>query len=730
MASKMGYSPSSGWWPTTVLRRLIRPASLRLLLLIAVLALVGYTFYLTEDVGNGVDKRFHESQNAPVEPADVLPKDNTTNMDSDKEEKRLEEEKSLEPESQSPNQANPINEQSQVGNLKDAVLSTNEEVEDAVQKRLSLLRLDIEKEYEEKLAQAESKLRNLEASVSSVKHELPSQRTIEEMFSVDDSPAPERQIFKNQLTTNLGTIRNVKLHGFKMCNMLEGSSFDAWTTITPIGGSLLTANPSQGVITSMVDTLALKVYDNIMEWAASDKRGLERNSVRRFACYMAAHGENEYAVFSRGPFLTHIDGKSYFPALSLRGPGTRKENESDGWEPHPARRIVRRSNGEIVDGAHDEAFDNSEMLEDRAVKPARKKYKMAYLLLIHERLDIFSQLFSALYSLDGVFLLHVDAKQTAFRKELGEWLSESETYKDAENIFIMDDPMVLHWGGSSLVMAQLEGFFRLQDLADWDYVVNLSGYDYPLRSTSAMHAILERDPGKAYIRYWPNNEVNRRLSQPSFLDESGRSMYKPGMAPHRKYSLSHRFGPMKHHQWMILPNDFVSYLRTSTDAHDLLAWIEHSFIPDEDYFAMVALAKSTEEGGWRENVVNDCKRYIRFNPGAPHPNWLRDGDEDKLEPGARVEVALPRSMRTGTVEESEEEYFFVRKVNSRWESKLRAWMDNKRREVDEALKDEIAAIDEAFRRKRQQVYGAESFQAESTGPSNEDDTGYFVQPQR
>lgn len=145
---------------------------------------------------------------------------------------------------------------------------------------------------------------------------------------------------------------------------------------------------------------------------------------------------------------------------------------------------------------------------------------------------------------------------------------------------------------------------------------------------------------------------------------------------------------------MILPRGFVQYLRKSQEAHDLLAWVEHSWIPDESYFAMVALAKPSSEGGWSDRIVNDCKRFIYFEKGAMHPIWLKDGDEKLLEPGANVTVSL-RSNQTAEGRK-QEEYFFVRKINSQWEKGLRKWMDERKRETDDALKEEIEKIDQRF----------------------------------
>jgi hypothetical protein len=41
---------------------------------------------------------------------------------------------------------------------------------------------------------------------------------------------------------------------------------------------------------------------------------------------------------------------------------------------------------------------------------------------------------------------------------------------------------------------------------------------------------------------------------------------------------------VKHHQWMILTPEFVLFLKTNIMALNFLAFMEHSYIPDEMYF--------------------------------------------------------------------------------------------------------------------------------------------------
>jgi hypothetical protein len=46
-----------------------------------------------------------------------------------------------------------------------------------------------------------------------------------------------------------------------------------------------------------------------------------------------------------------------------------------------------------------------------------------------------------------------------------------------------------------------------------------------------------------------------------------------------------RWRALKHHQWMIVTPECINFLRTDIDALNFLAYAEHTYIPDESYFA-------------------------------------------------------------------------------------------------------------------------------------------------
>lgn len=53
-------------------------------------------------------------------------------------------------------------------------------------------------------------------------------------------------------------------------------------------------------------------------------------------------------------------------------------------------------------------------------------------------------------------------------------------------------------------MMQLNGFWELLDLGDWEYVINLSNTDWPLRRNADVYKYLDapKYKGKSQIRWW------------------------------------------------------------------------------------------------------------------------------------------------------------------------------------------------------------------------------------
>ncbi len=140
----------------------------------------------------------------------------------------------------------------------------------------------------------------------------------------------------------------------------------------------------------------------------------------------------------------------------------------------------------------------------------RRQFKLAYLIMAH---SMAPQAFFNLQDMvelfdDGqaIIMIHVDAKSAELQRKVTKWLDErhSEKLPDQVNVFLQKNVFDNIWGHISLVYTQLAGFWELQDLADWEYVINLSCHDYPLRRNNEIYSYLTSSSrgGKIWINYW------------------------------------------------------------------------------------------------------------------------------------------------------------------------------------------------------------------------------------
>ncbi|KAJ3413172.1 hypothetical protein HDV05_008375 [Chytridiales sp. JEL 0842] len=180
------------------------------------------------------------------------------------------------------------------------------------------------------------------------------------------------------------------------------------------------------------------------------------------------------------------------------------------------------------------------------------------------------------------------------------------------------------WGHVSLVWMQLSGYWELLDMADFEYVINLSAFDFPLRRPEEMYRFLKkqgRKGGEVFIEYWSaNSESTERLTRPH-LPRADRpsieySLHHPqelGLMypPFRSWSI------VKHHQWMILTQDFVKHLREWEEMMDMLAFMEYAWIPDESFLGIAALNSPV----YKDLIIRRSYRYLQFT-GTEHPTML------------------------------------------------------------------------------------------------------------
>jgi hypothetical protein len=238
--------------------------------------------------------------------------------------------------------------------------------------------------------------------------------------------------------------------------------------------------------------------------------------------------------------------------------------------------------------------------------------KLAYLILIHNNFSQFKLLFESIYDKDFLFVVHVDKKSTEdFKKEVKDFLV---IYP---NVYILKSRFC-NWGGFSLVDVQVRGIKKLlQTSKDWDFLINLSGSDFPVKSQKYITDFLSKHKDKNFIDARDQNSEKESLFRiRRFYFEIGRKIIETRFK--RKYLKN--ITPYYGSQWYILNRNFCNYVIENKISKKILKFYKNTFIPDESYFQTVIM-----NSNFSSSVIQGNKRVIPMqNYGSPKILTLND----------------------------------------------------------------------------------------------------------
>ncbi|MGE0665224.1 MAG: beta-1,6-N-acetylglucosaminyltransferase [Sphingomonadales bacterium] len=248
--------------------------------------------------------------------------------------------------------------------------------------------------------------------------------------------------------------------------------------------------------------------------------------------------------------------------------------------------------------------------------------RIAYFIAAHRNAEQLDGLIGLLSGPDDTVLVHVDAKadpsvHDVVRRRRGQ-----------PNLRVLP-PRNVHWGGWSLARLMLDA---LADLCveglDWNYLVNLSGQDMPLRPAAEFRSFLARSNGANFIDCrlidtLPQplrGVVKRRYHWLRIEFSRGPQRLPVPMAPFHG-------GRVKFYgsQWAMLSRAFCDWAATATPREAGYATLKFTFAPDELLMQQMIVASP-----FRDTLVPDNKRYTNFR-GAAHPRILTMADLPELD---------------------------------------------------------------------------------------------------
>lgn len=248
---------------------------------------------------------------------------------------------------------------------------------------------------------------------------------------------------------------------------------------------------------------------------------------------------------------------------------------------------------------------------DKSTESKKMKHiSIAYLILVHRFPEQFKRLFKGIYDSNNCYLIHLDKKaDKEFYDDIKEFLS------GFPNSYILESENVV-WGGYSMVQVELNGMKYLLDInVEWDYFINLSGQDFPLKSQNIIREFLTENKGKNFLKC-----ANQLLERPDTMNRVENYFVETETGftgtPYKREFLENVTSYIGG-QWMILTRECCDFICNNEEVKKFEDYYRNTLIADESFFQTV-LMNSSFDG----EIINDDKRAII---------WIPDGDI-KLRP--------------------------------------------------------------------------------------------------
>ncbi|KAA2222888.1 beta-1,6-N-acetylglucosaminyltransferase [Chryseobacterium sediminis] len=223
---------------------------------------------------------------------------------------------------------------------------------------------------------------------------------------------------------------------------------------------------------------------------------------------------------------------------------------------------------------------------------------IAYFIMIHHKPDAFKEMFQKIYTRDQFYLIHID------RKAKAEFTEEIQLYLiHFPNVYILESMNIVS-GGFSMIQAELNAMEYLLNVShDWDYFINLSGEDFPLKSQNIIRQFLTVNNGRNYLFYY-----DQKFYRPDTLQRIQNHFTE---LTHKISSFIYKREFMKEvipyigGKWFILTRETCVFLTNNKRVMDFEDYYLHTLLPAESFFQTVLLNTA-----FSDIIVNDDKRAV------------------------------------------------------------------------------------------------------------------------
>jgi hypothetical protein len=245
--------------------------------------------------------------------------------------------------------------------------------------------------------------------------------------------------------------------------------------------------------------------------------------------------------------------------------------------------------------------------------------KIAYFIMLHDNFPQLRWLLNAIYTYDDLFLIHIDKKSSpSFFNQVHEYAVTRP------NIEFLPSHNVTRFGWS-VVNTELRAIRALvSSKREWEYLINLSGRDYPIKSIDAIKTKLSLESPNNFIEVIPRNEMakgdphlERRLSFEMFhtVVKTPTWLAFPKIAD-IKYKGS---------AWFMITRDFCEWLLSNRLTAQIGAAVKYWWNPDELFFQALVM-----NSPYRNTLTEHYGREIIWPGGTASPKTLTMEDYERL----------------------------------------------------------------------------------------------------
>lgn len=262
-----------------------------------------------------------------------------------------------------------------------------------------------------------------------------------------------------------------------------------------------------------------------------------------------------------------------------------------------------------------------------SIEVRARHLRLAYIISAYTRLDQVNRLVRRLQADGTSFHIHVDRKT-----DDAEFRSLLARLHDVASVRFLERH-ACHWGGFGHVRATLKGIDELRRQGfPFDYLILLTGQDYPIKSKQQVDRFFEAAAGKSYMAFSP-------LPSDSWSPRGGLDRvaywHLRSHGPHVRLPLRRRFPsglrPYGGGAYWALSRDCVAHVaRFVAERPDVVSFFRHVDIPDESFFQTVLMNSEL-----RETIVNDNLRYIDWTRGR-RPAILQTSDLEALRASPKL----------------------------------------------------------------------------------------------